>query len=334
MAEENSNDKTYFILIFVLVLALGASVYTEGFSNLSIFGDSSPREATQDELEDARGEAANFIGSTLLPNTDEFEIKEIESEGDLYKLSVDVGGQVYTSYMKRDFSQFFPSALDMNDVAGPETENQEPQAETPEIPKTDDPTVQLFTMSYCPYGNQAEDVMYPVVELLGEYVEVQPHYIFYENYQGGGPEYCLDEESNYCAMHGINEANQNIRELCVYNNQTDKYWDFVANANEMCTVDDIETCWRDAAQEADVITTSVETCFNQNTLSYAEEEKALTDELEVSDSPTLIINGVRYQGSRSAEGYKTAICEAFNNPPQECEQTLGDVDNAQDPGSC
>ncbi len=320
------DSKTSFILILVLLLALGGAVYTKGFSDLSSlpFVSNTSETGSAGNIEEAKTKANDFIAGNLVQPGTEFDIVGVEKEGNLYKITVGLQGQEIESYMSADYSKFFPSVLDMKENTGGE-EVQGEQTQTQDIPKSDNPEVQLFTMSYCPYGNQAEDLMMPVVDLLGNSVTVEPHYIFYENYQGGGPEYCIDEESVYCSMHGVEEANQNLRELCVFNNQQEKYWDFIANANEMCTVNNIETCWADAAKDAEVDDTSVESCFNQNALAYAKEEKELTDELGVQGSPTLIINGVKYQGTRSAEGYKTAICEAFNTPPQECEQVLSET---------
>ncbi|MEA2020302.1 MAG: thioredoxin domain-containing protein [Patescibacteria group bacterium] len=324
-----SEHKVYFILILILLLALGGAVYTQGFSNIPFLHS---EKASQQDLETAKEKAREFIlSNNLVQDPTDLKITTIEEEGSLYKVALTVGRQSFTSYMKKDFSIFFPTALDMNQVETEENQ-QETEEVTQEIPKSETPEVQLFTMSYCPYGNQAENIMKPVVDLLGNSVTVEPHYIFYDNYQRGGPEYCIDEESKYCSMHGVEEANQNLRELCVFENQKDMYWDFVDNANQMCTVDDIETCWQDAAQETGVNVSSVEACFNQNYLSYAEAEQQLTDDLGVQGSPTLIINGVTYQGNRSAEGYKNAICSAFNNPPEACSETLSDTSAAS--GGC
>jgi len=75
--------------------------------------------------------------------------------------------------------------------------------------------VDFYVMSYCPYGDIAEEALEPVYRVLKDNVNFNPKYIFYNNYQGGGPAYCIDAESKYCSMHGVQEANQGIRELCV-----------------------------------------------------------------------------------------------------------------------
>jgi len=51
----------------------------------------------------------------------------------------------------------------------------------------------------------------------------------------------------------------------------------------------------------------------------------LAEQYGVTGSPTLIINGVEYSGSRSSEAYKQAICDAFTTAPSECSQTLSET---------
>lgn len=44
--------------------------------------------------------------------------------------------------------------------------------------KTDKTELKFFVMSFCPYGNQIEDVIRPVVDLLGDKADIVPQYIF------------------------------------------------------------------------------------------------------------------------------------------------------------
>ena len=49
---------------------------------------------------------------------------------------------------------------------------------TLDIKKTVKPVLKFFVMSFCPYGNQIETTLKPVVSLLGDKAEIQPQYIF------------------------------------------------------------------------------------------------------------------------------------------------------------
>ena len=44
--------------------------------------------------------------------------------------------------------------------------------------KSDKPDFQFYVMSFCPYGNQMEDLVKPVAQLLGNSANIRPQYIF------------------------------------------------------------------------------------------------------------------------------------------------------------
>jgi hypothetical protein len=50
-------------------------------------------------------------------------------------------------------------------------------------------------------------------------------------------------------------------------------------------------------------------------------------------SPSIVINGQVVSPSRTPEGYKTAICDSFNEMPEECLQALSS-DGAAPDGGC
>jgi len=63
-------------------------------------------------------------------------------------------------------------------------------------------------------------------------------------------------------------------------------------------------------------------------------EIAMSTEYGVEGSPTVFINDVLYEGSRSPEDYKKAICEGFkeDSRPEECDEVLSTETGAE--GSC
>jgi glutaredoxin len=217
------------------------------------------------------------------------------------------------------------------------------------------PDVKLFTMSYCPYGNDAEDFVEPVYELLGDNINFEPHYVIYSDYakninssyqqaceQGqtdyckievASTEYCYSDEEKYCSMHGVGELNQNVRELCVWNNQKEKYWDFVMAANSNCTADNIEECWEGVAQDTGVDIGMVRDCENNQAEDLLAQEVKLNEEYEVTGSPTLFVNGTQYNSERVPEAFKNSLCTAFEEQPEECSTKLDDTASEVE-GSC
>jgi len=183
------------------------------------------------------------------------------------------------------------------------------------------PVVQLFTMSYCPYGNIAEEAIEPAVKLLEGTITFEPHYVIYNNY--GGAQYCI-ENGAYCSMHGAQEMTQDIRELCVWKYDKSKFWDFVFAMNTQCTYSNADTCWESVASGLGIDTSKVKTCQADEASSLAAADDALNQQYGVQGSPTLIIDGKEVQvTSRSPEGFKQAICNAFgSSKPTECNTVL------------
>ncbi len=78
--------------------------------------------------------------------------------------------------------------------------------------------------------------------------------------------------------------------------------------------------------------------------SCASSAKALdtlrTDEADsntdgASASPTLIVNGVEFNGARTPDNYKTAICNSFDVKPAECATVLPSLaQSAASSGGC
>ena len=184
------------------------------------------------------------------------------------------------------------------------------------------PQIDFFVMSYCPYGNQAEEAVKPVYDLLKDKAIFNPRYVVYSNYGDGGPTYCLDN-GNLCSMHGIQELNQDIREVCV-NKYTGiaKWFEFALAMNKDCTSANADTCWEAVAQKLSLDVAKIKKCQADEGVALMKAEKELGDKLKVSGSPTTFIDGESYSGARTAEGIKQGLCAAFDTAPTECTTTL------------
>ena len=258
--------------------------------------------------------------------------------------------------------------------------------------KSDKPELKFFVMSFCPYGNQIEDVLRPVFDLLKNKVDITPHYIFEKvtnldttcKTSSGDPSQCAtyvqnkyfttisecqktiaqnlakckDESSYikaqdgtmYASLHGRQEANQDVREICAWNQATDKtqWWNFVAAVNKNCTAQNADTCWENQAKSAGLDTTKITECFNQDGVRLIEEQIAQTQKFNVSGSPTVLINDVIFppesaytqdgKGSlkigdkiatqdkfRTPNVIKAAICASFQKSPSECKTVLNEL---------
>ena len=279
----------------------------------------------------------DFIQKNLASKDTKFELQGVDEQNGLYEIKFKVMNQEDTAYVTKNGKYLFFQPIDMMPPA--------PKG----FSKTDKPNVDLYVMAFCPYGNQAENTIYPLVKLFGDKINANLHYIVYSNYSSGYPTYCIDKENKYCSMHGIQEVHQDIRELCVAKYQPDKVWDFVEAINKDATAQNVDSKWEAIAQKNGIDVSKIKTCQADEGTALLDQEIALTkqsypvqdpskhksqEKSSISGSPTLLINGTIYDEGRSVKDYQKGICSAFNNAPDECNKTI--EENAPDSpsGSC
>lgn len=185
----------------------------------------------------------------------------------------------------------------------------------PEVPKSATPEVELFVMSECPFGLQMEKAMIPVANLLGDKADIDVKWVSY-------------------AMHEMSEIEENTRQYCIQEEQEDKYWEYLecyvqSTNGEACQqqvgIDAamLERCVASANEEFGIMDSyEDQSSWLSGRFPQYNVHKDLNEQYGVQGSPTLVINGEAVQVSRSAETVKQAICNAFDNPPAECEQKL------------
>lgn len=199
----------------------------------------------------------------------------------------------------------------------------EPQAPTapqpiqppPDVPKSGRPKVELFVMSYCPFGLQTQKGILPAWALLKDKADIAVKFVSY-------------------AMHGQKEVEENTRQYCIEKQNVTAYRNYLQC---FATSGDSESCLTTAG----INKNTLNSCINQTdkqfgiTAKYDDQSswlsgrypiypihEALNKQYGVQGSPTLVVNGVSVQTGRSPEELKQVICAAFNNPPAECGQTL------------
>ena len=297
---------TTVVLAIALVLVLAISYgtcYTGAFAGAD--GD----EVGQKVL--------TFINTNLLPPEMPATLVGVTEVNGVYAITIDIQGQELPIYASKDGTLLFDRAINMDEPI-PEIPTDQPS----EIEPRENPTVQLFVMAFCPYGQQAENLMLPVVELLGDNIKVEPHFIVS----------VIDGEVQ--SLHGEYEATEGMRQACIYKEYGhDKFWEYLKEFNGVCNQENLDTCWQEKAQAVGIDVTTIESCVETEGITLMESDDALSAAYSVSGSPTLIINDVVYYGSRSAEAYKTGICSGFITPPTECEQLLDDGSGSAN-GSC
>ncbi len=148
-------------------------------------------------------------------------------------------------------------------------------------------------------------------------------------------------KSYYCSQHGRGELNQDIRETCAWELAQDKekWWEFIGQINRHCSADNIDSCWQNQAQALGLDQEAIQNCFNRKAIKIAEENFRLSQRLNITASPTLIINDQIYPPTTkekvkigdqvfevselySPEAIKTAICLGLESKPTACQTKL------------
>lgn len=247
------------------------------------------------------------------------KIVSINESSGLYSMDIDVGGTRYNSFMTRDGKMLFPSGINLDG-----RENTVPAENgAASVPKSDKPKVELFVMSFCPYGVQAEGFMNPVADLLGSKIDLKVRFIA----QAGS------DINSVQSLHGAAEAREDLRQLCIMKNYPDKYWKYISSFNGNCypiyrNDTALDSCWKNSASSAGIDSAKIDSCVNTDSLALIKADEQAAGAYGVSGSPSLVINGATYNGARTSEGFKNAICSAFNNPPTECGQSAGTASQA------
>jgi len=165
-------DRKHQIIISAVILVIVVSIFTKGFTEIK---PSSSKAVAQKGLE--------FIKETVLSQSPNSKIELISSEKyhGVVKSVVNIDGEKVELYITNDGKIGFLQPLIIDKTLSLE-----------KYKKTNEVDVKLFTMSYCPFGNDAENVIIPVQNLLKDNIDIEPHYVIYSNYPS------KEEQKNYC----------------------------------------------------------------------------------------------------------------------------------------
>lgn len=309
--------KKYILGVIILLLLIGYGVNKK---YPDVFGKMFTKNISADE---AKEKVKTLIGE----NSPGVTVKGVAEESGLYKITIGIDKQPdQYAYITKDGTKFIENAISFADIEKKQAEQKKAQEEANRpIEKSDKPAVDLYVMSFCPYGNKSEDTLKSVYDLLKNKATFNFHYIVSSN---------GDEIQS---LHGSKEVIQNEREVCVLKDYgKDKWFAFVAYVNKNCGADG--ACWEAGARSLAINTAKVNDCVKNEGLALMKENEKASDEANASGSPTMKINGVSskavYQYGNS-EAYKQAICDAFKTAPAECSKKLSTAAAATGaPASC
>ncbi len=256
--------------------------------------------------------ATDFISSSLVSEGTKTQVSISNKLGDLYFLKIKLNGaNEVSSAMTADGKWFFPTAMDVAKVVKEAADAKKQAVSAPasqpaaSVTKQDKPVVEVFVMSYCPYGTQIEKGILPVAAALGSNIDFQIKFVDY-------------------AMHGDKEIKENLTQYCINKSQPDLYQAylkcFLESADSLScqaknNIDKTKLADCAAATDAQYKITATAADQKSWNSSYPPFNIHKDDNAKygVQGSPTLIINGQEASSGRDSASLAKVICAAFTD---------------------
>lgn len=292
------------VVLLAVVLAAGGRFAWEHFE--------------KKHMQEVKAKTEAFIKDKMIQPGTDFTVNDFREEGGLYKMSIAVGKQNVEAYVTKDGKKFFPGAIDMDkkEDASASAGTNAPAPVTEVSQKQDVPTVELFVMSYCPYGLQAQKGILPVVQKLGNKIKFDTKFVSY-------------------VMHGKKEFDENIKQYCIQKNMPTKYLGYLDCFAKSANGDSAK-CMTAKGINASSVASCVAQTDAQYKLSDAFNgfdssqggfppfniQKDLNEKYGVEGSPSLVINGQLVEAGRDSASLLKTICSGFTKAPAACQESL------------
>jgi len=241
------------------------------------------------------------------------------------KLAGPQGDTVFNSFITMDGKVLFPKGIDIEEYKQTieKMKNEKKEAEQKNtdnsnagassnkiIKQSANPQLEAYVVSRCPYGLQMQRIM---AEIIKEIPEASNNIMI--RYMGAVV------DNKITSMHGDAEAQENLRQICLREEQADKYWPYAS-----CYIKEGKTdeCLTSSAVDIN----KLNACMTDPSkgLAYAQVDFDLNKKYSVRGSPTLIMNDERVSefdfGGRTAEAVKSVLCGGFTTKPEYCSTVL------------
>lgn len=305
------------LIAIIAILITGGLIYANsnsGFELPTIFGMSDSQVGQK---------AIDYINNNQLSSTPA-SLVSVSQESGLVKLKIKIGTSEFDSYATRDGKLLFPQVFDMSGAENGSENSNSPAASAQSleeaeaaVSKTDSPMLQAFIVARCPFGLQMQRaVADAVVNMpdLAQYVK-----ILYMGSVSG---------NTITSMHGDAEAKENLRQICIREEQPTKYWNYALCQMKAAGTED--SC----ATSTGVDVAKLNACVSDASrgVAYAQKDFDLNTKYDITGSPTLVLNGAVISespfGGRSSNAVKTMVCAGFNSKASFCSTELNTAEAA------
>ncbi|KKP31515.1 MAG: hypothetical protein A2312_02020 [Candidatus Staskawiczbacteria bacterium RIFOXYB2_FULL_32_9] len=305
-------DQNFILIaVAVVVIAIGGFLVFGGDSFAEIFDFKMGKTLSKEEI---AKKSIEYLNNVVLKGQSTATFSDVSEESGLVKIKLKVGANEFDSYATKDGKLLFPQAFNLveAETANQPADNTEatPKKTAADIQKVDKPVLDAFVVSKCPFGLQMQRVLADVVKNAPA---LTPNIVV--RYMGSVA------NGKITAMHGDAEAQENLRQICIRDEQNSKYWNYIS-----CHIKkgDVDGCLTSAG----VNTSTLNSCMTDASkgLAYAQKDFDMQNKYNVTGSPTLILQDGQASefdfGGRNSEALKNMICAGFNNQPSICATKL------------
>jgi len=182
-------------------------------------------------------------------------------------------------------------------------------------------TIELFVMSQCPYGVQAEGLVKNVIDTFGGEVNLSLRFIANEGANG-----------SFTSLHGQNEVDEDLRQVCIIKYYPEKILNYTfciavnySNAGSI---------WERCANESSMSPATIRNCSSgAEGKALMKDNIALSNSLQIYSSPTLLLNNNTMFSTVQADQIRQAVC-AYDPTLRGCNKTLSGAGTTAPSGGC
>jgi len=149
------------------------------------------------------------------------------------------------------------------------------------------PQVELFVMSFCPFGVQAEEELLPFIAKYGETVDFNLRFI------ANRVDETAADKKKYTSLHGEVEVIENLRQIAISQLYPDRFFDYL-----LCRAKHLESAWTRCAEKVGLDIEGVhQEIESERTQRLFEVDIQRSTTLGIKSSPTLVVDGKVISGS-------------------------------------
>ncbi|MCY3721445.1 MAG: multiheme c-type cytochrome [Candidatus Poribacteria bacterium] len=151
------------------------------------------------------------------------------------------------------------------------------------------PTLELFVMSYCPYGVQAEEKIIPIVKEFGDKIDFKLQFVAQEKEAPSA-----QDITPFTSLHGYPEVAENIRQLLIAREYPDRYLDYI-----LCRGKKLDKSWEVCAEKLGIDVAKIQALFDSPEAEQLFRENIKrAAELGVRASPTIFVDNHKFRANQ------------------------------------